>query len=118
PLCLASRPSLPTPQLGLMRDAINCCLTIQSMLYSNRELDLNFPCDSARHLGLQRQNVMQAALVALRPQMGRIADADQLRSDAHPLSRATHAAFQEVRHTQLLPDLLSGLGGGLVQIGR
>src|SRR5207249_8398065 len=73
-------PQMPSPQIGLVRLRIKGRHAIQSTLRTNRELDLDFPCDGPRHLGLQRQNVMQAALVALRPQMSRIADAEDRKS--------------------------------------
>ncbi len=60
---------------------------------------------------------MQAALVALRPQMGRIADSDELRRDAHPVSCPTHAALQKMRNTEFLPDLPGSFAGGLVLHG-
>ena len=110
-------PQMPSPQIRLVRPRIERRHPIETSIRSHRERDLDFPCDGARHLCLQREDVMQLALVTLRPQVSRIAHPDQLRCNTHPTSGAPHAALQKMRNTEFPPDLLRRLGGRLVLHG-
>ena len=58
-----------------------------------------------RDLVLDREDVVELAVVGLRPQVRVGAGADQLRGDPHRVARLAHGAFEHVRHVQRARDL-------------
>src|ERR1700722_17833993 len=73
------------------------------------QLDLDFPRNGPSDFRLYRQHIVKTSLVALSPQMRFVADADELRRDAHTLPRASYRAFQDMRHTELAANLRGAL---------
>jgi hypothetical protein len=75
--------------------------------------------DHARgHLILQIEDVFDAAVEMVGPQMRAGRNIDELRRDAHPLRQLAHAAFEHVAHAQLSTDLLHVHGPSLVGEAR
>jgi hypothetical protein len=58
------------------------------------------------HLVLEIENVLQAAVETIRPQMRAGRRIDQLPGDAHLVSRFSNAAFKHVAYAKLATDLL------------
>ena len=69
-----------------------------------RERELDPGRDGARHLALQREHVLQVALVALGPELRLVAGLDQLGGDADPAGVVADAALDDVVHAQVAPD--------------
>src|SRR5258708_17870376 len=61
--------------------------------------------DRAHDLILNRENVVEFAVVALAPEMGATFRIHQLRRDAHAIIGAANTALQHVTYAQLAPDL-------------
>ena len=73
------------------------------------------PCDD---LVLHAEEVGQGLVEALGPEMRSGLGLDQLHVDAHAASAALHAAFEDVAHVELAPDLFEIDGPALVGEGR
>src|ERR1700757_1404927 len=104
-------------QIRLVRLRVKGGGAVQTPLLVQCKLDLYFTRDGTCYFPLQRQDVVQASLVALCPQMGLITDADELCGDSHAVPFATQAALQKVRNAQFPSNLLNGLVCGLVLHG-
>src|SRR4029077_17659994 len=61
--------------------------------------------DTARHLVLQFENIVDGAAETVGPDMRATRRVYQLPSDAHKVAGFAHAAFEHVPHAQLAPDL-------------
>ena len=62
--------------------------------------------DRQRDLVLQREDVVELAVVALGPDVGAGRRIDELAGDAHAIRRLAHAAFEHVAHAEFAADLL------------
>ena len=62
--------------------------------------------DRRRHLVLDREDVLEVAVVALGPEVAVGLGVDQLHGDADALARLAHAALDDVLHAELARDLL------------
>ena len=71
----------------------------------NAERELERVADMLRDLVLESENALQLAIVGLRPNVKAIRDADQLRGDPHLRAIAAHAALDDIRDSELAPDL-------------
>ena len=60
--------------------------------------------DLPGHVALDREDVSELALVALRPQVRVAGGVDELRRDLHPAPCSLHAAFHDIAHTQPTSD--------------
>ena len=67
---------------------------------------------------LDREDILDGAVVGVRPQMIVRARVDELSRDPQPVSSSTHAALQDVSHPQLAGDRLHVLGRALERHGR
>ena len=67
--------------------------------------DLELLDHVGRDLVLDREDVVELAVVGLRPQVRVGAGLDQLRRDPYRVARLAHRAFQHVRHVQRARDL-------------
>ena len=65
--------------------------------------------DAVRDLVLQREDVGQVAVVAVRPQMRAVGGVDELRGDAHPVAGAADRALQHRRHAEVAPDVRTSM---------
>ena len=78
--------------------------------------------DGADHAGgqlvLELEDVLDPPLEAVRPEMRARGGVDQVRRYPHPVRRLAHAAFQDVAHAELAPDLLHVHGAALVGEAR
>ena len=70
-----------------------------------RKLGLQLIGDGFGDLALDGKDIGQIAIVGLRPQMRIGPRVDQLRVHPHLVGRALHAAFEYMRHAELLADL-------------
>jgi hypothetical protein len=70
-----------------------------------RELRLQLVGDAFGDLALDGEDIGQIAIVGLRPEVSVVAGIDQLRDHAHLVSRPLDAAFDHMRHAQLLRNL-------------
>ena len=59
-----------------------------------------------RDLVLDREDVLEVAVVALGPEVAVGLGVDQLHRDAHPLADLAHAALDDVLHAELARELL------------
>jgi len=63
-------------------------------------------CDNRAHnVVLDSKDVLELAVVVLRPTVRARCGIDQLGGDANAIATASYAPFQHVTHTQLAPDL-------------
>ena len=74
-------------------------------LFLWRQLGLKLIGDFLRNLALDGKDIGEIAIISLRPQMCVIARIDQLRVHAHTIAHALHAAFHQMRDSELLRDL-------------
>ena len=64
-----------------------------------------FHDDGLRDVVLHGEDVVEFAVVAVRPQVGVLRGVDELRRDPHALARLAHAACQQVDDVELLRDI-------------
>ena len=69
-----------------------------------QQLDLQRGDDGARDFVLHFEDILDVAVVGLRPDVIAVVRADQLCGDADSAARLAHAAFEHVRDAQLLAD--------------
>ena len=72
--------------------------------FGRHQLRLERVGHALRDLALDREDVLQFAVVALRPQVAVVVRVDQLQVDVHLLAGLLHAAFEHGRDTELLGD--------------
>src|SRR5262245_25139754 len=65
---------------------------------------LELGCDRLRELTLEREDILQFAIILLRPNLCVRLGVDELGVDPHPIAGNLHASLQHVRNTQLAPD--------------
>ena len=70
------------------------------------------------HSILQIEDVLNAAVEMICPEMRAASAVDELRRDAHPLCCFAHATFEHIAHTQFTPDLLHVDGAALISEAR
>ena len=75
-------------------------------LFAGGEGCFELGCDRLRELTLEREDVLQFAIVLLRPNLRVCLGVDELRVNPHAITRNLHASFQYVRNAQVVPDLL------------
>jgi hypothetical protein len=56
-------------------------------------------------LGLDGEDALELAVVGLRPHAEAVRDVHELGADTDLIAVLSHAAAQQIRHAQLLPDL-------------
>jgi len=78
---------------------------LDRLLLFGQEPQLQCADNRLRNLVLEREDVVQVAIVALRPDMAAGGAVDQLRGDPHPAARLAHAAFDNVADLELARDL-------------
>ena len=78
-------------------------------LLIRRELCFERRGDPQRHIGLDHEDVGQVPVVGLRPEMVVGLGVDELGDDAHPISVAPHAPFEQRRDIQAGSDLAQAL---------
>jgi len=61
--------------------------------------------DVGRDIAFDGENIVQLAIVALRPKMRVVPGIDELDMDSHPIAGFAHRAFENVRYAKLLCDL-------------
>jgi hypothetical protein len=74
--------------------------------------------DRGRDLVLDGEDVLELAVVALRPDVPVGLGVDELDGDAHPVARLAHAALRDILHLQRLRHLLDVHRLALVDEGR
>jgi len=74
---------------------------------------LNLVGNLAGDGALQAKGIADAPLVALGPDVGFIAHADELRGDAQASAAAAHAAFEHVAHAELAADVIDEFRGAM-----
>src|SRR5712692_3179569 len=82
-----------------------------------RELGLNSVRDGLRYLVLQREDILEVAIVTFSPYVSIGGRVDELRGDSDLPSRAQHASLDDPIHAQLSSDLGQGLVGTFVAHG-
>ena len=88
-------------------------------LLFRRNLGAELTGDGLRNLRLDREDVREAAIVALRPEVRVGAGVDQLRVNPYAIARALDAAFEQTGDAKLLADLTRVPGAaGFVEIRR
>ena len=70
-----------------------------------RELSAHLVDDRPRNLVLNREHVVQVAVVALGPELVAVAHVGQLHRDAQAVAGLAHRAFENRRHVEALADL-------------
>ena len=81
-------------------------LTPNLSLFAGGESCFELGCDRLRELALQREDVLQLAIVFLRPNLGVRLGVDELSVDSHAIARNLEASLQHVYNAQVAPDLL------------
>ncbi len=54
---------------------------------------------------LHRENIVQVAIVGVRPQVKAVVDTNQLRRDPHPVATLAHRPLEDMINIQAAPDL-------------
>src|SRR6267154_3195657 len=75
-------------------------------LFAGGEGCFELGCDRLRELALEREDILQFAVVLLRPNLGVRLGVDELGVNPHAVARNLHASLQHVRNAQVAPDLL------------
>src|SRR5689334_22474425 len=70
--------------------------------------------DCLGHIGLQRQDIAQFALIAFTPEVNLVSNADELGGNAHAVIGAAHAAVHQECCPEFFANLSSALGRQLV----
>ena len=85
---------MPAAKIELVRlDALGMA-SAQRFVLGGGEIQFQPVGNSSRNLILDRENIVELAVVSLRPQMVAVGSVDQLRGNSHPLVRSANAAFQ------------------------
>ena len=98
---MGQRPHHQTPGIQAFR---RVALAVE--ILRGVELRLDRGDDRLGDLVLHREHVGETAIVTLRPDVASGCDVVELRRDAHTVAVLTHAAFDYVTDSELLPDLL------------
>ena len=88
-----------------MRGRVHRALGLEPAPLLGRDLHAHLVCDRPRDLALQREDVGELALVAVRPQGPVARGIDQLRGDAHAPAGEQGRALDHRVHAQLARDL-------------
>ena len=80
-------------------------LAFQTLVLGRIDLRLNAADHAVRDLVLNREDVVERPVVALRPEVSARLCFDQLSGDPDAVAALPHAAFKDVAHSQLAPDL-------------
>src|SRR5262245_42204362 len=78
---------------------------LHRFLLVRRKLRLELLGDGFGNLALDGEDISEVAIVGLRPEMRIIASVDQLRTDPNLVGCPLHSALEQMRDTQLPPDL-------------
>jgi hypothetical protein len=92
-------------QIKLVRLRIRRRALLDRFLFSRQQFQFERVDDRFRNFILQREDVVQVAIVALGPQMAVGRALDQLCRDAHAVARFAHAALENMRDIELAGDL-------------
>ena len=96
---------LPSELDGLQIERVRLGIGRARLRRRAEQRDLELLDHVGRDLVLDREDVVELAVVGLRPQVRVGAGLDQLRRDPHRVARLAHRAFQHVRHVQRARDL-------------
>src|SRR5262245_23367983 len=80
-------------------------LTAGAFAFGAAELRLDRRGDGLGQLVLEREDIREAAVIALGPDMAAGGGVDELRRDTEPIAAFPHAAFQYIAHAELAADL-------------
>src|SRR5712691_12407597 len=77
--------------------------------FSSRRRHTRFDCDWSSDVCssdlLDREHVLELAVVALRPEVVAVGDVHELRGHAEPIARLADAAFEDRGDLELAPDV-------------
>ena len=93
-------------------------LARRALLLDLSQLGLDRADDAIGNLVLHGKGIGEVAVVALAPQMGAGRRLDELRGDAHAVTRLAHASLEHIADAQIAPDLLDVDGLALVDEAR
>ena len=97
--------TLPSELDGLQVERVGLGIGRARLRRRAEQRDLELLDHVGRDLVLDREDVVELAVVGLRPQVRVGAGLDQLRRDPDRVARLAHRAFQHVRHVQRARDL-------------
>ena len=96
---------LPPELAGLQVQRIGLGIGRARLRRGAEQFDLQLPDHVGRDLVLDGEDVVELAVVGLRPQLGAGRRIDQLHGDPHRVAGPAHRAFQYVRHVQGAGDV-------------
>ena len=102
---VAGDPILARHQVEVVGFDIGGPALLDRLLLFRQQLQLERGDDRFRNLVLDRENVLEVAVVALGPDMVAARAVDQLRVDAHPPAGLADAAFEHVADAELAGDV-------------
>src|SRR6476659_7796089 len=82
-----------------------CVLALRTLNFSRHNAGRNCPDDAVSNLVLHNENIVECAVVTVRPDMVTGGGVDQLCSDTHATAGLTQAAFEHIAHAELAADL-------------
>ena len=97
--------ALPSELDGLQVQRVGLGIGRAHLRRRAEQRDLELLDHVGRDLVLDREDVVELAVVGLRPQVRVGAGVDQLRGDPHRVAGLAHRAFEHVRHVQRARDL-------------
>src|SRR5262249_55667465 len=98
-------PVIATKEIELISFGILGRPALDCLLLRRQQPDLQRRNDGLRDLVLQREDIVEVAVIALTPDVAVIARVDQLRRDPHTAARLAHAAFDDIFDLQPLSYL-------------
>jgi hypothetical protein len=108
---LSPTPSLlPSAEVALVRRNIVDGALGQPLFFVRRELELERVDDHTGEALLDRENILDGAVVGVGPQVVVCDCIDELSGDPQATSRSADASLQQISHSQLCGDRLHSTG--------
>ena len=92
-------------RVKIERDEVGGWLALYGPFLRSRDLGVQSFGDSLRDLALDREQVIQIAIILLRPDVCVRARINQLRIQVNPITAPARASLQHVRHAKRIADL-------------
>src|SRR5260370_42134340 len=102
--CLSQE--LLAPKVAIIRNEVGCGWLLDDRFLCWRKFRLKLVRHGFGNLALDRKNVIERPMIIFCPKMRVGSGDDQLRADAHTISRALYVSFQHGRSAQRTRDVV------------
>src|ERR1035441_6418858 len=110
--------AVAAPKIGIVSLRICGLMALRMAACFDGPTRLDFLRDSRGYVVLQRNDVLRAAVVFLRPEVTLVFHLNELCGDAQPVSVAPDAALKNILHVEFTADLVQPLVAVLVSHNR